>query len=60
MPQYRFYGSLTHKGVTFFVDAPDAATAQHRAALGQYDERDDRSAETVDWEMDLTTCEQNE
>ena len=59
MPEYRFRGSVVKRGVTFYLSAPDAKTARMQALEGKYDEYDDFSGETVDWDIDADSIEEN-
>lgn len=53
--EYTFSGSVELRGVT----ATSPEEAKRKAAEGDYDEYDTSGAETVNWEINTKTCEEN-
>lgn len=45
-------GTVTLRGVTFFIEADSEEEARVKAEAGDYEEYDTSTAETFDWEID--------
>lgn len=59
MPEYRFYGRITQDGVTYYISAPNRESAIAAVKSNSFDEFDASGAETVDWDIDPKTIEEN-
>lgn len=59
MAEYTFQGSVTLRGVTFYVKAATEAEAREKARKGDYEDYDALGAETSDWEIHPSTCKEN-
>ena len=58
--EYIFEGTVTRRGVTFFVKAASEVEAKEKAAAGEFEDYDVNGAETSDWEMNPNTIQVNE
>jgi hypothetical protein len=58
MPRYRAKGSITRRGADFIIDADDIEAARAMFEQGSWDDWDDSAAETSDWDIDITTIEE--
>jgi hypothetical protein len=59
MPEFRFRGRITQAGVIFYLSAPDRESAIAAAKCHSFDEFNADGAETVNWDIDPTTIEEN-
>ena len=60
MPEYIYKGTVTFRGVDFFINADDAEAAKVRANRSSHDGFETDVAEVVDYSIDPTLCVLNE
>lgn len=59
MKEYVAKGSLTRSGVIFYITADTLEEAKVKAASGEYLEYDTDGADTVNWDIEVDTVEEN-
>ena len=58
MPEFTAKGYVTRNGVRFFIVAASLDEAKEKARNGEWQDYDDKGADTVDWVMDVDSVKE--